>query len=73
MADKVIDIVHDDVHAITTINGIRYADVMFESLAFSPVGTFMRIESRLDGTITVRRFSKDLEDKFLSAANLPRV
>lgn len=68
-----IEIIHDDTYSITIINGIRYADSIFTSMAFSPVGSYMRIEARADGTITLRKFSPELEERFSSAAGLPKI
>jgi hypothetical protein len=43
------------------IHGIRYAMDLFEAMAFSPVGTWVRILSREDGLVTLQRPSPEIE------------
>ena len=61
----------DDDRGELSINGVRYAYGLFDTMAFGPLGKFIRIEARHGGTITVRGFSPDLERAFITLANLP--
>lgn len=57
-------IVEDDIHDTIEIEGVKYACSAFIALGFAPVGSWLRIDERRDGTLTVRRVSNELNQKF---------
>lgn len=62
----------DDEGGFVKIDGVRFGYGCFAALCLGHLGAFMRVEERHpDGTLTLRRFSPDLERQFAQLANLP--
>lgn len=51
-------IVIDENERYIEINGIRYANELFEELAFAPVGTKIEIIERGDGVVVCKRLEE---------------
>lgn len=60
----------DDDRGAVVIAGVRYAYGYFNALGSLPVPSFIRIDARHDGTLTVTMFSPALQADFAKAAGL---
>jgi hypothetical protein len=70
MTTKTLDVSYDDETDTVTIEGMTYAAEVFRMHSFCKEGTYLRIESRRDATVTRRGFSPDLQEKFDRLAGL---
>ena len=70
---KPLDVKYDEDTDVLDICGIRYSGALFRVIGYGPLGTWLRIEGRNDGAVTLRQFSKELQAKFEQAANLKAI
>jgi hypothetical protein len=59
-----LDIQVDEDREVVTICGARYSFEIFRTLGIAPPGTWLRIEDRKDGVVTVFRVSEETERSF---------
>lgn len=63
-ASDALQIEHDDALKTITIYGVKYSVDLFRALAFSPLGSWFRIDGRWSGNVSIRRVTPDLERQF---------
>lgn len=55
---------YDKYTDVLTVDGIRYSAELFRIFAFCKQGTWLRLEKRQDGVVTVSTPGPELERKF---------
>ncbi len=61
----------DDSTGVMTINGVRLSYGACAALGFGPIGSYLRIDERRDGTVTLTMFSPELRREFDRIAGIP--